>query len=82
LLREETCLDRLSELDLFFCSQQRSARDLFEVETDAVLAVDTVVRRPDTSRASHRNSLRRYMESNARVRFKIPRECVNSLNVP
>ena len=45
---------------------------LFEIETDTVLAVDTVVRAPDTSHASHRNSLRRYMESNARVGFKIP----------
>jgi hypothetical protein len=44
LLREETCLDRLSELDFFFSSQQRSASDLFQVETDAVLAVDSVVR--------------------------------------
>lgn len=44
LLREQTCLDRLSELDLFFCRKQGRTSDLFQVETDAVLAVDTVIR--------------------------------------
>src|SRR6185503_13736935 len=86
LLRQESCLDRLSELDLFLSRQQRCPRDLLEIENDAVLAVDTVVRRADTSHASHRNSLRRYMESNARVRFKIPRRVCKhpegSLRVP